>query len=354
MISGWIKIQNRRRLATVLMMMVYNVTAIIKQAEKDFLPHNLDNEYVEHRGRQQFCSFPLPLRRNMEFTLRFSKITFHIHTKEKIEIDDTLKKFAYTNNFNADVTVLISWDWKTHAIPTVSMTGNDLVQNYYIEQDTYLCETQGGAKGAIAMCRCTPDFSHIQCVLNLDDYAYIPRQMDFILRTLPMRAIFQQFGTLFFHAAQIAVKETGILFTAPSGTGKTTQAKLWEKYRGARHICADRTLVRRLPEGWRTFGYPLDGSEPICSEEEHTLGAVVLLRQGQQNQVVRLNGRHAIAALMPQMVIDGWSAEAKAREIELLANLLEEIPVYQLNCTPDETAVRCLEQRLIKDGVIES
>lgn len=121
------------------------------------------------------------------------------------------------------------------------------------------------------MCRCTPDFSHIQCVLNLDNYVYIPQQMDFILRTLPMRAIFQQFGTLFFHAAQIAVKETGILFTAPSGTGKTTQAKLWEKYRGARRICADRTLVRRLPEGWRTFGYPLDGSEPICSEEEHAL-----------------------------------------------------------------------------------
>lgn len=43
------------------------------------------------------------------------------------------------------------------------------------------------------------DFSHIQCVLNLDNYVYIPQQMDFILRTLPMRAIFQQFGTLFFH-----------------------------------------------------------------------------------------------------------------------------------------------------------
>ena len=217
-----------------------------------------------------------------------------------------------------------------------------------------MCETRGGARGAVASCVCTSDFSKIYSAVNLEDYYYIPKKLNWFLRTLPMRAIFQQFGTLFFHAAQIAVKETGILFTAPSGTGKTTQAKLWETYRGARRICADRTLVRRLPEGWRTFGYPLDGSEPICSEEEHALGAVVLLRQEQQNQVVRLNGRHAIAALMPQMVIDGWSAEAKAREIELLANLLEEIPVYQLTCTPDEMAVRCLEQRLIKDGVIES
>lgn len=290
----------------------------------------------------------------MEITLQFSKITLRLFLEQEVEIDYALQKFVCANREEADCEIFVSWDWNTRIAPTISPTGQDLIQTYYIEPRWVLCETRGGARGAVASCVCTPDFSKIYSAVNLEDYYYIPKKLNWFLRTLPMRAIFQQFGTLFFHAAQIAVKETGILFTAPSGTGKTTQAKLWETYHGARRICADRTLVRRLPEGWRTFGYPLDGSEPICSEEEHALGAVVLLRQGQQNQVVRLNGRHAIAALMPQMVIDGWSAEAKAREIELLANLLEEIPVYQLTCTPDEMAVRCLEQRLIKDGVIES
>lgn len=290
----------------------------------------------------------------MEITLQFSKITLRLFLEQEVEIDCALQKFVCANREGADCEIFVSWDWNTRIAPTISPTGQDLIQTYYIELRWVLCETRGGARGAVASCVCTPDFSKIYSAVNLEDYYYIPKKLNWFLRTLPMRAIFQQFGTLFFHAAQIAVKETGILFTAPSGTGKTTQAKLWETYRGARRICADRTLVRRLPEGWRTFGYPLDGSEPICSEEEHALGAAVLLRQGQQNQVVRLNGRHAIAALMPQMVIDGWSAEAKAREIELLANLLEEIPVYQLTCTPNEMAVRCLEQRLIKDGVIES
>lgn len=290
----------------------------------------------------------------MEITLQFSKITLRLFLEQEVEIDCALQKFVCANHEEADCDIFVSWDWNTRIAPTVSPTGQDLIQTYYIEPRWFLCETRGGARGAVANCVCTPDFSKIYSAVNLEDYYYIPKKLNWFLRTLPMRAIFQQFGTLFFHAAQIAVKDTGILFTAPSGTGKTTQAKLWEKYRGARRICADRTLVRHFSEGWRTFGYPLDGSEPICSEEEHALGAVVQLRQGQQNQVVRLNGRHAIAALMPQMVIDGWSAEAKAREIELLANLLEKIPVYQLTCTPDETAVQCLEQQLIKDGVIES
>ena len=288
----------------------------------------------------------------MEITLQFSKINIQIYTEKKIEIDTVLKKFVCANIGTADVTILISWDWRTHAVPTVSITGSDLVQNYYIEPDMCLCETQGGVRGAVAMCRCASDFSHIQCVLNLENYTYIPKQMDFIMRTLPMRAIFQQFGTLFFHAAQIAVEGTGILFTAPSKTGKTTQAKLWKTHRSAKLICADRTLVRHLPEGWRTFGYPLDGSEPICSAEEHALGAVVLLRQGKENTVVRLTGGRAVAALMPQMVIDGWNAQARIRAAELLTDLLEEIPVYQLTCVPDETAVQCLEQQLIQDGVI--
>lgn len=289
----------------------------------------------------------------MEVTLQFSKITLQLCLEQEVAIDYALSKFVCTNFGKADCEIFVSWDWNTRIVPTISMTGQDLIQTYYIEPGEVLCETRGGERGPVASCACTSDFSHIRCALNLENYD-IPPQMSFILRTLPMRAIFQQFGTLFFHAAQIAVDETGILFTAPSGTGKTTQAKLWEKYRGARRICADRTLVRRLPEGWRTFGYPMDGSEPICSEEEHPLGAVVLLRQGAKNQVVRLHGYHAIAALMPQMVIDKWNADARTREIELLAGLLEEIPVYQLTCTPDETAVECLAQQFIKDGVIQS
>ena len=53
-----------------------------------------------------------------------------------------------------------------------------------------------------------------------------------------------------------------------------------------------------------------------------------------------------------QLVLDVWDPEAQAMACGLLLELMKCKPVYLLACTPDEAAVRCLEQGLISDGVI--
>lgn len=170
---------------------------------------------------------------------------------------------------------------------------------------------------------------------------------------LPMREIFLRFGALFLHASQITYQGRGILFTAPSGTGKTTQAKLWQQYRGAEILCNDRTLTRKVDGAWRTYGYPLDGSEPVCSSAVNPLGAVVLLEQGRrENRVERLGPAKALPRLMRQVVLDCWSGEARAEAMELLITLMEDVPVYLLTCTPEEQAVETLEAKLMEDEVI--
>ena len=172
-----------------------------------------------------------------------------------------------------------------------------------------------------------------------------------LLRFLPMRAALQRFGVLFFHGAQVRVNGGGIVFTAPSGTGKSTQSNLWVRERGAKLICNDRTLVRKVNGKWHTYGYPVDGSAPVRSGERNDLLCIVLLRQGEDNQIQRLNGAKGAALLMPQLVIDGWNPHARSAAAEWLLKLVSEIPVYQLSCTRDLRAVECLEQQLYKDGV---
>ena len=67
----------------------------------------------------------------------------------------------------------------------------------------------------------------------------------------------------------------------------------------------------------------------------------------------RMYGAGAIAALMPQLVIDIWSSQSRERAMELLIGLLQDIPIYHLHCTPTKESVDCLKEMLRKDGVLE-
>lgn len=278
-------------------------------------------------------------------------LIFCLNSERPLRATPDLRPF-YTVPQPVDVAVRVTWDWKHAKRPQTAPIGRDLLQIYYWENDFYYCDLDGGDRGALA-CTCyKPDFSQMTCAINTVTCPVTQDSEGEILRMLPMRKVFLHFRVLFLHASQIVHEGKGILFTAPSGVGKTTQAKLWQKHRGAEIICNDRTLVRRTEGVWRTYGYPLDGSEPVRSSAVHSLGAVVLLEQGSGNLVQRLRPSKALPRLMRQVVMDCWSGEARTAAMELLLTLMEEIPVYLLTCTPDERAVETLEVKLTEDEVI--
>lgn len=288
----------------------------------------------------------------MNVNLNLGGIVFCFHLARPVELEPELTLFLRENGSALDIEIEISWDWDAAPKPHSEEIGRDLLQVYYAEADRLFCMTRGGLKGFIAGCWYTPDFCRMVCTINEKTFLTTPKKLGLLLRFLPMRAIFQHFGVLFFHAAQIELDGRGILFTAPSGTGKTTQADLWVRHENARLICNDRTLLRKTDGIWYTYGYPVDGSAPVRSGESHPLACVVLLSQAKENQISRLRSGKAVARLMPQLVMDGWSADARMRGMELLLELLKDIPVYHLACTPDEDAVACLKHQLKEDGMI--
>ena len=233
------------------------------------------------------------------------------------------------------------------------MLGEDLIQEYYREGNEGICLVKGGRKGYIANTCYSLDYTQMKCTVNAAPFRQPPGSLGQIMRFLPLRAAFLHFGVLFFHAAQIAKGKKGILFSAPSGTGKTTQAGLWQRYERARLICNDRTLIRSVSGEWMTYGYPVDGSEPIGSGEILPLGAVVFLEQAEEDRIERMRGIRAAARLMPQIVMDGWDGEEKEQALTLLLQLQQQIPVYCFQCTDSRNAVRCLKEQLRKDGIIE-
>lgn len=287
----------------------------------------------------------------MEIMLLLAGLRFRFLSERPLRIDPALNNFI-TSPAAADITVRVSWDWEHLALPGSPPLGEDALCRYYRQGDALYCLTRGGVKGPVACAVYRADCREILCVLNEKPFLSPPENLGSILRMIPMRETFLRFGVLFLHAAQISWQGRGILFAAPSGTGKTTQARLWQAHRGAAIVCSDRTLIRKADGCWRTYGYPLDGSEPVCSREVNPLGAVVLLEQGPGNGARQLRPTKALPLLMRQAVLDCWSGKARASAMDLLLTMMEEIPVFLLTCTPDERAVTALEQALMDGKVI--
>lgn len=327
-------------------MMTALANAITPAVEKDILHHNSKNKMIIGVG--SFTAGPYFGKEDqMEVTLCFGMIVFQIIADRAVPLNPELEPFFVQDVKNPDVTAHIRWEWDETKLPQMKCLGADILQRYFQRENGRCALTIADQNIYQARAEYTSDLKQITCFLNQERCRPENMNIGTLMRFLPMRAVFNHYGILFFHAAQVAVQGKGILFTAPSGTGKTTQAKLWRDCRGAELLCNDRTLIRRPENQWLTYGYPLDGSEPVRSTQVTPLGCIVLLRQGKGNSVERLRGGKAVSGLMSQLVID-----ARAHAIELLSDMMCEIPVYQLSCTPDQNAVDCLEKRLLEDGVL--
>lgn len=150
---------------------------------------------------------------------------------------------------------------------------------------------------------------------------------------------------LVLHASYISHKDRAILFTAPSGTGKSTQAELWRKHRGAEILNGDRAVVGLREEQPFAFGFPMSGSSEYCVNRSLPLSCIVSLKQGPENIIRRLKGRDALRVLLNGTYSDPKHPEDFARNMNTAISLLC-VPVFELSCRPDVGAVEALEQAL--------
>lgn len=158
-------------------------------------------------------------------------------------------------------------------------------------------------------------------------------------------------GKVLLHAAYIQYRGRGILFTAPSGTGKSTQAELWRQHRpGTRIVNGDRAVFSVENEKMMAHGFPFCGSSGISRNISCPLKAIVVLRQGEQNHLVRLVGAQAATILLSECMIPLWDRAATQRVMDTVTQVVERCPIYLYHCLPDATAVEHLHQRIFEGG----
>lgn len=156
----------------------------------------------------------------------------------------------------------------------------------------------------------------------------------------------QQRESLILHCAYSVYNQKAILFSAPSGTGKSTQAALWEQYRCAYTVNGDRALLCKIKGQWNACGWPVCGSSGICKISDTPIRAIVMLKQGKKNSIKPLSPIQAFTLLFEQITINKWNKNFVQNAILCIEDLVKCVSVYQLTCDISEEAVACLEKEL--------
>ena len=160
-----------------------------------------------------------------------------------------------------------------------------------------------------------------------------------LLRRIANRIVDE--NVVLFHGSAVAVDGKAYLFTAPSGTGKTTHTRLWLEQLPQAHVLnGDKPFLRLDPNGTASAcGTPWRGKERYGCNEILPLAAICLLKRSEENHIAPITSRDALDALMRQTHIPN-DATAMLKAIQLIGKIGEGVRLYRLDCNMEPEAAR--------------
>ena len=158
--------------------------------------------------------------------------------------------------------------------------------------------------------------------------------------------LLNQKGAIILHSSQILYNGKSILFSAPSQTGKSTQADLWVKYENAELINGDRSAIRKVDGVWTSYGLPYAGSSDIFKNISTPISTIVVLRKGNENRIERLSLKEAFKYIYSETIINTWDEQFVNIAIDIILGIIKDIPVYLLSCLPNQDAVELLKSQI--------
>ena len=127
---------------------------------------------------------------------------------------------------------------------------------------------------------------------------------------------------------------------------------MWHTLRDYDTINGDRAGLCKKDDRWKAYGLPYAGSSGIYRNEFADISAIVVLRQGRENRISKVDGSMLIRYLYPEITLHPWDEDYVKTVFDLLHSLVQDVPVYLLECLPDAGAVAILEKTLEEEGML--
>lgn len=151
-----------------------------------------------------------------------------------------------------------------------------------------------------------------------------------------------------FHCSALAIDGRAYLFTAPSGTGKSTHARLWRERFGKRvtMINDDKPLVSLGKGEIVVYGTPYGGKEHLQTNCSAEVAGIVILHQNTKNTVRFMTGGEAYPILLNQ-TYRRKDPQGIIKTLELVKKL-SLLPIYSVGCTISMEAVEIAYNALME------
>lgn len=144
----------------------------------------------------------------------------------------------------------------------------------------------------------------------------------------------------FFHSSSLMLGGEAYVFTAVSGTGKSTHTALWRKHFGERvtMINDDKPVIRRIAGRFFICGTPWMGKSEIGNNVKAPIKAIYILRRSEKNYVEKVSVGQYFKNILEATVIP-QDKENMGKLLTLLDGLFSEVPLFVLYCNMEEGAV---------------
>ena len=147
------------------------------------------------------------------------------------------------------------------------------------------------------------------------------------------------FGIILFHGSAVALDGEVYLFTAKSGTGKSTHTRLWREVYGDRAVMIndDKPLLAINDGEVRVYGTPWNGKHRLGANISAPLKAICILERNAQNVISEENA----LATFPEILSQTYrfsDVEGMRSTLALIDKMLKSVKVYRLGCNMDREA----------------
>lgn len=147
---------------------------------------------------------------------------------------------------------------------------------------------------------------------------------------------------LLIHGSAVAVDGKAYIFTAESGTGKSTHTRLWRELLGEKAVMIndDKPLIRVKDGKVIAYGSAWNGKHKLGNNVSAELSAICILKRGDTNKIRKIDDVKSVFPYILQQTFRPKDRENMIKTVELLDKVLENVNLYELYCNTELDAAR--------------